>query len=391
MFLSLATLFEGYPPWFGVTVAVVLVTVVAYLLAQLAARATHFLACRALGVDVNHRIRHLPAAPVRLVRGVVFLLLAVLLIFPALEVVGVRTEVGVRPEALARWLMQSGLRIGLIVLVSYLILKIVGMIARRLESEVEAAGGTDAMERLKRVRTLGTLVQNTLGALVTGIALLMVLRELNLDITPILTGAGIVGLAVGFGAQTLVKDVISGFFLILENQVRVGDVAAINGTGGLVEAITLRTIVLRDQAGTVHVFPNGSITTLSNMSKDFAYYVIDLGVAYDEDTDRVGRVLRSIDDELRADVVYGPSILEPLEILGIENFAESQITMRLRIKTLPLKQWDVGRELRRRIKIRFHAEGIVIPFRQLKLHVDSAEALRAATSGSQEPVRAGQE
>ena len=136
-----------------------------------------------------------------------------------------------------------------------------------------------------------------------------------------LTGAGIVGLAVGFGAQTLVRDIISGFFLILEDQVRVGDVAAINGTGGLVEAINLRTIVLRDAEGTVHVFPNGAITTLANRSKDFSYYVIDLGISYREDPDRVAAVLREIGAELQADPAFGPLILEPIEILGVDAFA----------------------------------------------------------------------
>ncbi len=251
-----------------------------------------------------------------------------------------------------------------------------------------AAGGPDALEREKRVRTLGKLVYNTVGTFVTGIALLMILRELNLDITPILTGAGIVGLAVGFGAQTLVKDVISGFFLILENQVRVGDVAAINGTGGLVEAITLRTITLRDVAGIVHVFPNGSISTLSNLSKDFSYYVIDLGIAYEEDTDRVVTVLRSVDEELRADPAYAPSILNPLEVLGVDDYGESQVTLKVRIKTLPLKQWEVGRELRRRIKKRFDAEGIEIPFRQVTLHVRNMEALVARLAPGKEAAPA---
>ena len=151
----------------------------------------------------------------------------------------------------------------------------------------------------------------------------MVLRAVRLDIAPVLTGAGIVGLAVGFGAQTLVRDIISGFFLILEDQVRVGDVAAINGTGGLVEAINLRTIVLRDIEGTVHVFPNGAINTLANRSKDFSYYVIDLGISYREDPDRVAdAAARDWRRSCRPIPAYGPCILEPIEVLGVDAFRD---------------------------------------------------------------------
>jgi small conductance mechanosensitive channel len=190
----------------------------------------------------------------------------------------------------------------------------------------------------------------------------MVLTAFGVNIAPVLTGAGILGLAVGFGAQTLVRDVISGFFLILEDQVRVGDVAAINGTGGLVEAINLRTIVLRDSEGTVHVFPNGAIQTLANRSKDFSYYVIDLGVSYREDPDRVADLLRQIGAEMQADQRYAPFILEPVEILGVDSFGDWSMVLKMRIKTVPTKQWDVGREFRKRLRRRFEQEGIEVPF-----------------------------
>jgi small conductance mechanosensitive channel len=228
------------------------------------------------------------------------------------------------------------------------------------------------MEQLKRARTLSRLVQNGLTTVVAIVAALMILRELRIDIMPILTGAGIVGLAVGFGAQTLVKDLIGGFFLTFENQVRVGDVATINGTGGLVEAINLRTIVLRDLQGTVHVFPNGSIERLSNLTKDFSYYVVDVGVAYKEDTDAVAAVLQEVGADLLADPAYGASILAPLEVLGVDDFGDSQVTIKIRIKTLPLKQWEVGREMRRRIKKAFDAHGIEIPFPHRSLYFGEA-------------------
>jgi small conductance mechanosensitive channel len=245
-----------------------------------------------------------------------------------------------------------------------------------------------ALERLKRAQTLGRLLKNAVNVVVTSIAVLMILRELNIDILPILTGAGVAGLAVGFGAQTLVKDLIAGFFLILENQVRVGDVAQINGTGGLVEAIRLRTIVLRDLTGTVHVFPNGSITTLSNLTKDFSFAVLDVGVAYKEDTDRVVEVLREVADELQGDPEHGPAILEPLEVLGVDAFGDSQVTIKIRLKTVPLRQWTVGREFRRRIKKAFDAAGIEIPFPHLSVYFGEASkpfATKAAVAEGRGP------
>ncbi len=203
------------------------------------------------------------------------------------------------------------------------------------------------------------------ASLIWATAALIVLRELDVDITPVLTGAGIAGLAVGFGAQTLVRDVITGFFLIVEDQVRVGDVAMVNGTGGLVEQINLRTIVLRDLEGVVHVIPNGEIKTLANRTKDFSFYVIDLGVEYDADTDRVVAMLKDVGADLQADEAFAPFILAPVEVLGVDAFSDSSVTLRLRIKTIPLKQWEVGRELRRRIKRAMDREGIKIPFPRL--------------------------
>jgi small conductance mechanosensitive channel len=203
---------------------------------------------------------------------------------------------------------------------------------------------------------------------VMSIAVLIVLREVGVDITPILTGAGIAGLAVGFGAQNLVRDVISGFFLIAENQVRVGDVAIINGKGGLVEAIRLRTIVLRGLDGTVHVIPNGAINELSNMTKDFSYALLDVGVAYKEDTDRVVDVLKEVAAELQQDPGYAERILAPLEVLGVDAFADSAVMIRIRIKTAPIQQWNVARELRRRIKKAFDQRGIEIPFPHLSVY-----------------------
>ncbi len=215
---------------------------------------------------------------------------------------------------------------------------------------------------MMRVRTLTSVLWTIAVGLIWFLAILTTLEQIGVNIGPILASAGVVGLAVGFGAQNLVKDLVSGFFLILENQVRVGDIAVINGTGGLVEAITFRTLVLRDQSAVVHVFPNGSINTLANMTKDWSAYVIDIGVAYKEDTDHVVDVMQRVADEMRAEPNYRSAMLEPIEIFGVDGFADSAVTIKARLKTLPLQQFTIGREYRRRLKKAFDAEGIEIPF-----------------------------
>ena len=242
--------------WARIAVAVAATIVLAYVAAVVAGRIT-----RSALSAMFHEIREGAASaihqPTRIIRGAVFVVTLLALVLPALELAGVQTTIGLTSKALTAWLFGSGLRILVIFVLSYALLRIIAETARRLEAQLGEATSADMLERLKRARTVSSLVQHALTALVVGIAGLMVLHELQVDIMPILTGAGVVGLAIGFGAQTLVKDLIAGFFLTLENQVRIGDVVNINGTGGLVEEINLRTIVLRDGDGAVHVFPNG--------------------------------------------------------------------------------------------------------------------------------------
>jgi small-conductance mechanosensitive channel len=212
----------------------------------------------------------------------------------------------------------------------------------------------------------------------------MALRELGFDVGPILAGAGVVGLAVGFGAQNLVRDMITGLFMLIENQVRVSDVAIINGTGGLVEEVNLRTTVLRSLDGTVHVFPNGTINTLSNMTREYSYHVFDLGVAYKEDVDRVMEVITDVGRELEAAEPYSEYIIQPLEILGVDKFGDSEVVIKGRIKTQPIQQWAVGREFNRRIKRRFDEEGIEIPFPHRSLYFGEASAPFRLEAGSRD-------
>jgi small conductance mechanosensitive channel len=218
--------------------------------------------------------------------------------------------------------------------------------------------------------------------LVVGVAVLMVLSLFSVDIRPILTGAGIAGLAVGFGAQNLVRDVIAGFFLILEDQVRLGDVVSINGKSGLVEAIRLRTIALRSADGTVHVIPNGVITELSNMTKDFSFAVLDVSIRYDENVDQVVDVMQEVAAGIRGDAVFGPKILEPLDVLGVESFGDSSVLLKARMKTVPLEQWKVGREYRRRLKLAFEARGIEFPYPHLVVQLDNPVGPARASSGT---------
>jgi small-conductance mechanosensitive channel len=266
------------------------------------------------------------------------------------------------------------LRLLVILAVAYIAIKIiestVPRIRSRIVTQMTRAGSNIELE--KRAATLGGIFRKTVAIVIWIVALIMGLKEVGFDIGPILAGAGVVGLAVGFGAQNLVRDVISGVFLLLEDQVRVNDVAVVNGTGGLVEKINLRTISLRGLDGTLYVIPNGTITTLANMTHGYSYYVFDVGVAYKEDTDRVAEVLKGIADQMMNEDAYKAMILAPLEVLGVDKFADSAVIVKVRIKTAPIQQWTIGREMNRRIKKEFDRLGIEMPFPHMSLYFGEA-------------------
>jgi small conductance mechanosensitive channel len=271
---------------------------------------------------------------------------------------------------LAAGAAHSAGRLVLILIAGFLVARVLRTLLVQLERVLiragERAGSVAAVTRA-RVSTLTGVLRTLAHVALWSVVAMICLSQLGLDVRPILAGAGIVGLAVGFGAQYLVRDVIAGFFLVLEDQVRVGDVAVVNGTGGLVETVTFRTIALRDLAGTVHVFPNGAVTTLANMTRGWSGYVIDVETSYREDPDRVIAIMRRVGDELRADPAQGPLILEPIEIFGVDAFKESSVVIKARLKTLPIQQWAVGREYRRRLVQAFAAEGIENPARSLRV------------------------
>jgi len=248
--------------------------------------------------------------------------------------------------------------------------------------------------RSQRVRTLLPLIRNILLVAVATITTMVTLSELGIDIAPLLAGAGVIGLAIGFGAQTLVKDFITGLFIFLEDSLHVGDVASVGGRTGTVEALSVRAVTMRDLSGTVHTIPFSTVDVVENLTKDFSYAVLDVGVGYSEDVDQVIDVLEEIGEELRADEVFGPRILAPLEVFGLNEFGDSAIVVRVRLKTMPAAQWGLKRAFNKRIKEKFDALGIEIPFphRTIYFGIDKAgqaPPMRLAMADASASVTAG--
>jgi moderate conductance mechanosensitive channel len=339
--------------------AVLLAFVLAALLVRVARAAIRRLlgALDIVGVEnreaVQKRARQLTGALTLLAYGVAALASVSL----ALQRFGV-SEPAWNPRELLHWALTHGVNILVIFVGAVIVVRAANLIIEHLQFKLARGHASTDLEWQRRATTLGGILTSLVTASVMFVCALMVLRELTIDVVPILTGAGIAGLAVGFGAQNLVRDVISGFFLILEDQVRIGDLARINGVGGVVEQINLRTIMLRDAEGAVQVFPNGTITTLANLSKQFAYAVVDFRVSYDENIDRVIGTLRDIGSSIERDPQWGQLVLAPLDIVGIESLADGAATMRVRFKTLPLNQGKVANELRRRLMSTFVVRGI---------------------------------
>lgn len=233
----------------------------------------------------------------------------------------------------------------------------------------------------QRLETLGRVFRYVANVLITALAGMLVFTELGISIAPILATAGVLGLAIGFGAQSLVKDYFSGLFLLLEDQIRHGDVVEAGGKAGLVEEVTLRYVRLRSYDGNVHYVPNGQIDTVTNMTREFSYAVIDVGVAYRENVDEVIAVIREVAGELRSDGSFRNIILEDVDIAGVDNWADSAVIIRLRFKVVPIEQWTVRREFLRRLKSAFDARGIEIPFPHLTVYAGQNK------DGSAPPLR----
>lgn len=287
--------------------------------------------------------------------------------------------------------------LGLAVL-AYLVLRI---FTRRLERESDETDPVRKRLREQRAQTVASLL-NTVGRLAIVLLAILMVLETFIEIGPLLAGVGVLGLAVSFGAQSLVKDLISGTFMLLEGQFAIGDVIRVGTTAGMVEKINLRTTVLRDLHGVVHVIPNGSIEVLSNLTKSWSKAVLDIGVAYKEDVDHVMEVMMDVGRDMLEDPDWRPLIMEEPEMVGVDAFADSAVMIRIAFKTLPLKQWQVGREYRRRLKNRFDEVGIEIPFphrtfywgegqapSELRDGMGSAEAGEPAATGARDDGNAG--
>ncbi len=281
------------------------------------------------------------------------------------------------------WGASSGLRVLIIGVGMFLLLSVVKQVMGRLRRVYEGALPTPA--QVKRADTLTHVLRDVARGFILIVGSMMLLSEIGIDLKPLLAAAGLGGLAVGFGAQSLVKDVISGFFILLENSVRVGDVVEVAGVSGVVEEVKLRTLTLRDLSGNVHVVPNGIVDKVKNMTKLYSYYLFDVGVAYKENVDDVMAVLQAIAAELQADPRYGDDILEPLDMLGVDQFADSAVIIKCRFKTKPMQQWRIGREMNRRIKNTFDARGIEIPFPHRTIHWAHPAAGQVEWTTSQHP------
>jgi small conductance mechanosensitive channel len=269
-----------------------------------------------------------------------------------------------KPETWRRWGEQAGLAalaLGIAWLLTRLVKWTMLQLRRNAIRIMDRRGEGATLELEKRARTITSALGKTINTVIWTVAFVMALRQLNVHVEPLLAGLGIAGIAVGLGAQTLIKDWLGGFFLLLEDQIRIGDSVVINGISGLVEEINLRTTMLRGENGAVHVIANGSINTLSNLTREYSYYVFETTLAHGSDADRALAIIASIGNELYNDEKFRQLMLSPIEVMGVDSLADRGVVIKARIKTLPSKQAQVGRELNRRVRVKLTAEGISFP------------------------------
>lgn len=272
---------------------------------------------------------------------------------------------------LGQRVVESVLRIAILAVVTFAAAELATLLVNRLLARMahHKAGG---VRREAQLNTIGPLLHGVARGVIIIIGAMMILAEIGLEIGPLLAGAGVIGLAIGFGAQTLVKDFLTGIFLISEDILAVGDVVEISGSSGVVEQMTIRTVRLRALDGTLHVLPYGEAQIIHNMTKVFSYHVVELGVSYESDIDKAFEVMTQVVEDMRADPDLGPKILEPLEVMDVSALADSGVVLRARIKTPPGAQWGVGRAFNRRIKAAWDAAGVEIPYPHMHLVLPQA-------------------
>jgi len=266
------------------------------------------------------------------------------------------------------WLPAAStlLRVTVILLLAWMVLRISRKLIRTFTAYMDARAATP--EDVRRIETLARVFRYVATVVISLVAGMLALSELGISIAPILGAAGVVGIAVGFGAQSLIKDFFNGLFILVENQIRQGDVVEICGKTGVVEEVTLRYIQLRDFEGSVHFVPNSLITTVTNKSRGFAYAMIDVSIAYRESVEEAFAIMREVGAQMRASEAFGARIVEDIDIAGVQDWADSAVVLRCRFKVVPLEQWAVRREFLHRLKEAFDARGIEIPYPHLTLY-----------------------
>jgi small conductance mechanosensitive channel len=287
---------------------------------------------------------------------------------------------------LKEWLAVSGslLHIPIILLLAWLLLVVSRKLIRVFRSYMNSRA--DTPEDIRQIETLARVFRYVTSLVISLIAGMLALSEVGISIAPFLGAAGVIGLAVGFGAQSLIKDYFNGFFMLLENQIRQGDVVEVAGKTGVVEDVTLRYVCLRDFEGSVHFIPNGLIAIVTNKSRGYAYAVIDVSIAYRENVEEAFEVMRETGAQLRASAGFAEKITEDIDIAGVQDWGDSAVVLRCRFKVIPLEQWGVRREFLRRLKAAFDARGVEIPYPHLTIYAGedkrgNAPAFRVLNAG----------
>jgi small-conductance mechanosensitive channel len=375
---------DGFERLIRVSATTILILALAKFADEVARRA--IMRGFAISPDLARRYPGLEARANRYVpvlKGLLSVIIGVLALLFLLESWGIESFAWFRRGQLGGRLLASLVSVGLTVITAITVWELANAAIERylakLSRDAKAARGA-------RVRTLLPMLRTVLSVAILVFIALNVLTEIGVNVAPLIAGAGVVGLAIGFGSQTLVRDVITGVFLLFEDAVAVGDVVQVGGLSGVVEQLSIRSIRLRAQDGSVHIIPFSAVTTVTNMTRDFSFAVLDVSVAYGEDTDRVVQVMKDVAAEIRADAKFAPIIRDDMEVLGVERLADSGVLIRARIKGDPTARWSIGREFNRRIKQRFDKLGIEIPYPHQKLVLDRGETRHPAEDLADAPA-----
>ncbi len=317
----------------------------------------------------------------KIIRRSFLYLIGILLIITVAAVVAIilsseGANAVINPEDIKAWLLEHGIVILVYIIIAYVISRIVKLVIPRFVIGFVKSRGKGRHSKLwfeNRAKTLSGMLTGIIGIIIAMVALFMILPEFNVNIAPLLAGAGVAGIAIGFGAQSLIKDFVSGMFILLEDQFNKGDVVKIAGIAGMVEEVNLRRTVLRDLDGIVHSIPNGQITTASNYTRDWARVNLDISVGYNEDMEHVFAVINKVGKEMAADDYFKELIKTPPQVLRVQNFGDSGIDVRILGDVWPMKQWEVTGELRKRLKKAFDDEGIEIPWPHVKLYFGESQ------------------